>query len=54
MFKKVLKFLFFILLTVNFQEVFANDQTYTLIKGYAGSSNRIRKYDQFVYTYCQK
>ena len=51
MFKKVLKFLFFILLTVNFQEVFATDQTYTLIKGYAGSSNRIRKYDQFVYTY---
>ena len=51
MFKKVLKFLFFILLAVNFQEVFATDQTYTLIKGYAGSSNRIRKYDQFVYTY---
>lgn len=51
MFKKVLKFLFFILLTVNFQEVFATDQTYTLIKGYAGSSNRIRRYDQFVYTY---
>ena len=54
MFKKVLKFLFFILLTVNFQEVFATDQTYTLIKGYAGSSNRIRKYDQFVYTYDQQ
>ena len=54
MFKKVLKFLFFILLTVNFQEVFATDQAYTLIKGYAGSSNRIRKYDQFVYTYDQQ
>ncbi len=54
MFKKVLKFLFFILLTVNFQEVFATDQTYTLIKGYAGSSNRIRRYDQFVYTYDQQ
>lgn len=51
MFKKVLKFLFFILLSINFQEVFASDQTYTLIRGYAGSSNRIRKYNQFVYTY---
>ena len=54
MFKKVLKFLFFILLAVNFQEVFATDQTYTLIKGYAGSSSRRRKYKQFVYTYDQQ